>query len=344
MPDNHDYGFWDADRDRWSDALHQDGPRRALRRSATGQASPDANVVRRRVAALCVAGLLAVIVALIVRNTSGDDVISNSTGLGVGVAAPAAAPAIAAAAIDGAVSAANVPPVSIAARFGVSGAAVQFRSAELATPVVETKQRCAISYTVRRGDYWISISRAFNVTVAALLSANGATAATPLYPGRSICLPAQATMQTNSTAPATTAPSTTKAKSTAKPTPNTAKPTPSTAKPTPTTTTPTTAAPTTTEPRPVNTYTRAQAEQIIRNVWPDDLEDQAVRIATRESNLIPTVRNWCCYGLFQINFTANRSSLNSWGIVSPVQLYDPQTNAYAAYAMYLRAGGWGPWM
>ena len=93
----------------------------------------------------------------------------------------------------------------------------------------------------------------------------------------------------------------------------------------------------------MNTYTRAQVEQIIRNVWPDDLEDQAVRIATRESNLVPTVRNWCCYGLFQIYFGANKSSLTSWGIVSPAQLYDPQTNAYAAYAIYLRAGGWGPW-
>ncbi|MCU1397438.1 MAG: hypothetical protein JWN62_547, partial [Acidimicrobiales bacterium] len=90
-------------------------------------------------------------------------------------------------------------------------------------------------------------------------------------------------------------------------------------------------------------YSRAEVEQIIRNVWPDDLEDEAVRIATRESNLVPTVRNSCCYGLFQIYFTANKSSLVSWGITSDSRLYDPQVNAYAAYAMYLRAGGWGPW-
>ena len=90
-------------------------------------------------------------------------------------------------------------------------------------------------------------------------------------------------------------------------------------------------------------YSREQVEQIIRNVWPDDLEDEALRIATRESNLDPTVRNSCCYGLFQIYFTVNRSSLVSWGVTAPAALYDPQVNAFAAYAMYLRAGGWGPW-
>ena len=59
--------------------------------------------------------------------------------------------------------------------------------------------------------------------------------------------------------------------------------------------------------------------------------------------VIPTVRNSCCYGLFQIYYGANKASLNSWGITSAAQLYDPQVNAYAAYAMYLRANGWGPW-
>lgn len=83
--------------------------------------------------------------------------------------------------------------------------------------------------------------------------------------------------------------------------------------------------------------------QIIRDVWPDDLEEEALRIATRESNLIPTARNSCCYGLFQIHFTANQSSLKGWGVTSASALFDPAVNAYVAYEMYLRAGGWGPW-
>ena len=51
----------------------------------------------------------------------------------------------------------------------------------------------------------------------------------------------------------------------------------------------------------------------------------------------------CCFGLFQIYFTANQSALKGWGITSASMLFDPAVNAYAAYAMYLRAGGWGPW-
>ena len=210
----------------------------------------------------------------------------------------------------------------------------------VATPVVETKRTCTVEYTVQRGDYWISIAKNSSVKLAALLTANGAKVGTALYPGRTICLPA------NATAPTTTEATTTTAKATQPtPPPTTSKPTASTTKPKQPSTTvpPTTAAPSTTAAPPKNTYSRAEVEQIIRNVWPDDLEDEAVRIATRESNLTPTVRNSCCFGLFQIHFTANRSSLVGWGITSASMLYDPQVNAYAAYAMYLRAGGWGPW-
>jgi hypothetical protein len=85
-------------------------------------------------------------------------------------------------------------------------------------------------------------------------------------------------------------------------------------------------------------------EQIIRQVWPDDLEDRAVRIATRESNLQPGVRNACCFGLFQIHWTVHRGWLADYGITSSSQLFDPRTNAEAAYALYQRAGGWGPWV
>ena len=221
----------------------------------------------------------------------------------------------------------------------------------IGTPVVPTKRSCAIEYTVAQGDYWISIAKSSSVKLADLLVANGAKVSTALYAGRIICLPTNASAPTTTVkAPTTTTKSNTP-NTTAKPNATTAtaaRPKPSSTNKTPitvtsTTVTPTTAAPSTTAAPPANTYSRSEVEQIIRNVWPDDLEEEAVRIATRESNLIPTVRNSCCYGLFQIYFNANKSSLVSWGITSASALYDPQVNAYAAYAMYLRAGGWGPW-
>lgn len=268
------------------------------------------------------------------------------------------APAATAAAVAvQATTAESAPPVTTAATVASAGqSAARVETAQqpspadtahpvgVATPVVETKRTCAVEYTVQQGDYWISIAKNSSVKLAALLTANGAKVGTALYPGRTICLPANATAPTTTEATMTTAkPTATTTQPTSPPT--TAKTTASATKPKPTSTTvpPTTAAPSTTAAPPKNTYSRAEVEQIIRNVWPDDLEDEAVRIATRESNLTPTVRNSCCYGLFQIYFTANKSSLVGWGITSAAMLYDPQVNAYAAYAMYLRAGGWGPW-
>jgi len=82
---------------------------------------------------------------------------------------------------------------------------------------------------------------------------------------------------------------------------------------------------------------------IIRSIWPDALEDKAIAIATRESGLNPRAYNGsCCYGLFQIYFTANRTFLATLGVTSATQLLDPTINARAAYAMYQRSG-WAPW-
>lgn len=89
---------------------------------------------------------------------------------------------------------------------------------------------------------------------------------------------------------------------------------------------------------------QGSVEDIIRAAWPDDLEDRAVAIATRESRLQPGVRNACCYGLFQIHWGAHHSWLAAeMGITSASQLFDAATNAAAAYQLYLRDGGWGPW-
>jgi LysM repeat protein len=211
------------------------------------------------------------------------------------------------------------------------------------------KRNCTNPYEPTLGDYWILIADKANVTLADLLKVNDATTDTPIYPGWDICLPAGASASSTAASSSDVSSSAAKASTTAKVTSTTAKTT-TTAKPPattakPATATPTTVAPTTAPPTtvPRRTYSRTEVEQIIRDVWPDDLETEALRIATRESNLIPTATNWCCYGLFQIHWAANQRSLASWGITSANMLFDPRTNAYAAYAMYLRAGGWGPW-
>jgi hypothetical protein len=93
---------------------------------------------------------------------------------------------------------------------------------------------------------------------------------------------------------------------------------------------------------PANTYTKDEVEAIIRSVFPADQADQAVRVAKRESNLVPTVRNWCCFGLFQIYFQMNQKTLAAIGVTTAEQLYDPTINAEAAYLIWQRSG-WAPW-
>ena len=65
-------------------------------------------------------------------------------------------------------------------------------------------------------------------------------------------------------------------------------------------------------------------------------------IAWRESNHQPDVRNYCCFGLFQIYYNVHRSWLDDFGVYSATDLYDPWKNARAAYALYQNQG-WGPW-
>ena len=93
------------------------------------------------------------------------------------------------------------------------------------------------------------------------------------------------------------------------------------------------------------TSTRKEVEQIIRDIWPDDLEDRALAIAQRESNLKPHVIGGsagCCYGLFQIFYFWHKDWLPNVGVTSAKQLLDPKLNARAAYELYQR-NGWGPW-
>nr|MDP9465187.1 LysM domain-containing protein [Actinomycetota bacterium] len=209
---------------------------------------------------------------------------------------------------------------------------------ELPQPAAPTqsaaKPACGLTYTIAKGDAWSSIAARAKISMKSLLAANGATTKTVLLPGKNLCLPvgAVAPGPPITHPPATTQPATTQPPPPAPP-----------ATTQPATTPPAATAPTTTQPpSPANTYSKAEAAQIIRDIWPDDLEDEAIRIATRESNLIPTVKSYCCYGLFQIYFIAHNAWLTSIGITSAAQLYDPRVNATAALSLYNRSG-WTPW-
>ena len=215
---------------------------------------------------------------------------------------------------------APAPPASPPA---TATAATQAPSKPAAQPTSQnntaSRASCGRTYTIAAGDAWVTIAKRHAVTTAALLATNGATRRTMLYPGRTICLPANAS------------------------TPTTAKPvTTTTVKPAPAPTT--TVKPVATVPAPpARTYSRDEVIAIIREVWPDHLEDEAIRIATRESNLKPAARNFCCIGLFQIYFNVHKRWLATIGVTNANQLTDPRVNAYAAVTLWNRAGSWAPW-
>ena len=173
---------------------------------------------------------------------------------------------------------------------------------------------CAKTYVVVLGDGWLRIANKHGVAMKDVLAANAASSSTFLMVGKKICVPA------NSTTPTT---------------PTTAKPaTPTTKAPRP--------APTPTIYPPTRTYSAAEVEAIIREIWPDDLEEEALRIAKRESRLNPRAQNYCCYGLFQIYFNVHKKWLAELGITSGEMLLDPYNAAKAGLKLYQR-NGWGPW-
>jgi len=98
---------------------------------------------------------------------------------------------------------------------------------------------------------------------------------------------------------------------------------------------------------PAEQLGRKKVIAIIREVWPDELEETALFVAKRESNYVHTVvggRNDCCLGLFQIYWSVHQSWLTKAGITAPSQLLDARTNAEAALALYRRNGNsWRPW-
>ena len=183
-----------------------------------------------------------------------------------------------------------------------------------ATPAT-TLPPCGSTYTVLPGDSWSLVADRASIRMRDLLAVNGASTSSMLYPDDEICLPVGARV----VIPTTTAPR--RATTTA----------PATAAPAATTTVPLPPAP-----------SRAEAEAIIREVWPDDLEERALEIVHRESRFNANAQNWCCVGLFQIHWNAHKRWLSGIGITERRQLFDARTNATAAYALYQR-NGWSPW-
>lgn len=93
-----------------------------------------------------------------------------------------------------------------------------------------------------------------------------------------------------------------------------------------------------------NESTHATVLAAIREVWPQEHHDSAIRLARLESGLSPTARGCAgaCLGLFQIHWPANRRMLAAMGIDRPERLLDPIVNSTVAYEMF-RQSGWRPW-
>jgi hypothetical protein len=242
------------------------------------------------------------------------------------------APAPAAAAAEGSqvesLSATTLAPADVPQ----SVSATTTPPAEVATvsePADRVSPDCSLSYEAGAGDSWYRIADAAGVTPRALMDQNLAGVETPIFPGDEICLPQGAAVPAQpvpTTAPAATAPPTTAPPTTVKATTTT------TVKPA------TTTAP---APAPVST---SDVQALIREIWPDELEERALQIAWRESNYKSTAYNGgCCYGVFQIHWSAHQSWLDDYGINSTNDLLDARKNITAAYAIYQRSDGWGPW-
>jgi hypothetical protein len=119
-----------------------------------------------------------------------------------------------------------------------------------------------------------------------------------------------------------------------------------TAAPAPAATAPPTTAPPPPPPPPPTqpprgSWAEAQIIQIIRDVFPDDIEEKALAIAHRESRFDPYAQNFCCTGLFQIYGDVHQKLINSLGFRVD-QLTDPLVNCVVALALYQRSG-WAPW-
>jgi LysM repeat protein len=162
---------------------------------------------------------------------------------------------------------------------------------------------CERPYVAVANDSWSRIAMKTGVSVKSLLQANSASTKTMILIGETVCLPKGTTWNRPSTQ----------------------------------------ASGLRNLGTPPTRYSRAQAAAVIREVFPERLHTRALAIAQRESKLNALSYNWCCVGLFQINWWAHKSWLKNIGITKASQLRDARVNAEAALEIYKRNSGWGPW-
>jgi LysM repeat protein len=162
---------------------------------------------------------------------------------------------------------------------------------------------CARPYKAVKNDSWSRIADKTGVSVQALLKANDASTKSMILIGDTLCLPKGTTWKKPSTQ----------------------------------------ASGLRNLPAPSVRYSTKQAAAVIREVFPDHLENKAISLAKRESKLTATSYTWCCVGLFQINWWAHKPWLKTMGVTKASQLLDARVNARAAYTIYKRSGGWSPW-
>jgi hypothetical protein len=180
-------------------------------------------------------------------------------------------------------------------------------SANIFSPTPLRAATCSSFHTAKANDSWTRIAARFDVSLRKVLSLNSARTSTKIMIGDQICI---------SDAPAVTTSTTT-----------TVSPSPIVV--------------------PKTTTKRNEVIAIIREIWPDEYEENALFLAQRESNMLPNViggtKN-CCIGLFQIYYSVHKAWLVDIGITESSQLLDARLNTLAAFTLFRRNGkSWKPW-
>lgn len=255
--------------------------------------------------------------------------------------------------------------VALAGSVGLGAAPVSAASGASAVGVGRPAvTACAVPYTVVRGDSWWGISVKAGKKLSAVLKANKATKKTKLLVGKTICLPkGSKTSGAVPVADSSTCGTTYKTvrndswsriarkkkvslKELLSVNSATTKTMiligdvlclPGAAKAVTETRTQLMLAP------PAKMYSAKKSKAVIREVFPRRLEARALAIAKRESRFNAAAYNWCCVGLFQINWWSHSKWLADMGVTAPEQLLDAEVNARAALTLYKRSSGWGPW-
>jgi LysM repeat protein len=192
-------------------------------------------------------------------------------------------------------------------------------SANIFLPTPVRAAPCSSFHVAKANDSWTRIAARFDISLRKVLSLNRARTSTKIMIGDQICIPDVPAITTSTTTSTMTS-TTTIATSTVSPS---------------------------TIVVPKTNTKRNEVIAIIREIWPDEHEENALFVAQRESNLIPSViggTNNCCIGLFQMYYSVHKAWLVDLGITEPSQLLDARLNTLAAFTLFKRNGkSWKPW-